>query len=189
MAVLLNYDAGGAQWGAIGDLGGQDYYIAMAFTPDANWTVTDIKIVARGGTDGRSTPTDGITLRVETDTPGSPSGTLAHANASGTIAAFVGAYADRTCTFASSFPLANATKYWIFTSVPLQANDTCYEWEGVSPETYAGGNGMYKPVGGAWTLWGASPNGYDLSFEIDGTVGWASGAVQPGPTLTLLNVG
>lgn len=61
------------------------------------------------------TPTDNITVRIETDNAGNPSGTLAHANATASVAgASVSAtMGSLTFTFAGAFTLTTGSVYHI----------------------------------------------------------------------------
>jgi len=61
------------------------------------------------------TPTDNLVTRIETDSGGLPSGTLADANATGNTGGggLTTSYVDTTVTFAGSFTLAANTKFWI----------------------------------------------------------------------------
>lgn len=61
------------------------------------------------------TPTDSLDVRIETDSSGEPSGTLADANATGSVAggSLTTSLVDTTVTFAGSFTLTDKTKYWV----------------------------------------------------------------------------
>lgn len=66
----------------------------------------------------QSSPADNCILRIETDNAGAPSGTLADANATVTVAAsgFGTSQANYTFTFPGAFTLTDKTKYWIVLS-------------------------------------------------------------------------
>lgn len=60
-------------------------------------------------------PGDNLVVRIETDSSGVPSGTLADANATCSIAGsgLTTSFTDETVTFAGSFTLTDNTKYWL----------------------------------------------------------------------------
>lgn len=62
-----------------------------------------------------ATPVDNVVIRIETDNSGSPSGTLAHANATGSFTggSLTTSLALTTVSFAGSFTLTDNTKYHI----------------------------------------------------------------------------
>ncbi len=74
------------------------------------------------------TPSDNATFRIETDNAGAPSGTLADANATGTIAgsSLTPGFVDTTITFAGAFTLTLGTKYWIVIGRSGTLSDTNY---------------------------------------------------------------
>ena len=80
-------------------------------------------------------PTDNITMRVETDSGGSPSGTLMDANATYTVdGSTLGAYPTWwEVTFANSFILNTTTNYWVVISrVDCDATNR-YTWQTKDP--------------------------------------------------------
>lgn len=60
-------------------------------------------------------PSADLSVRIETDSSGSPSGTLAHANATGSVtaASLTTSLADTTVTMAGAFTLSSTQKYHI----------------------------------------------------------------------------
>lgn len=108
-----------------------------------------------------------VTVRIETDSGGHASGTLAHANLTGTIAeADIGAAnAWVACTFTNAGYLSASTTYWLVLSLASDpgANELYYI-SGDADDTYANGHYEYHPYGGSWT------NGteiVDMAFKIE----------------------
>lgn len=99
-------------------------------------------------------PAGTMTLRVETDSAGAPSGTLVHANATATLAEnglITTAYELKTFTFTGGFYLDASTQYWLVLSTSRSLDTSNYVlWgaDGTSP-AYAGGN-AYAYNGAAW---------------------------------------
>ncbi len=91
-------------------------YIAQAFQPSADLEVPKLEVYARHDTRGMTAAPDDLTLRIETDNAGVPSGSLVHANAEVTIP-----YDSQTANqwywfifqFDSDISLTNGTDYWI----------------------------------------------------------------------------
>lgn len=109
------------------------------------------------------TTTD-LSLRIETNSAGVPSGTLANANLTGTITAFSGtSYAWYTVKFATPASLSAATSYWLVLKHATEGSGTSqYYWgyDGSSP-TFAGGNGATY-ASGSWT----AQSGRDYLFVL-----------------------
>lgn len=124
---------------------------------------TDIKAIemyfGRAGTPGD------ITVRIETDSSGDPSGTLAHANLTTTITeASVGVPAWVRATFSSVGSLTSGTTYWIVLSLasdPGGPVDVYSPW-GDNTDNYADGNFTSHTDGGAW----ATGTLNDAAFKI-----------------------
>jgi len=78
------------------------------------------------------TPTDNARFRIETDSAGEPSGTLADANATGDVAGggLSTSYADTTITFAGAFTLTAGTKYWVVHTRSGSQNNTNFFYAG-----------------------------------------------------------
>jgi hypothetical protein len=107
--------------------------------------------------------TTGLTVRIETDNNGVPSGTLAHANATGTITAFTStSYVWKTVNFTGA-SVAGSTHYHLVVKHTTEGTgDSRYYWRGdnTSP-TYANGN-RASYASGAWT----ADTGTDQNFVI-----------------------
>ncbi|MEP7285400.1 MAG: choice-of-anchor R domain-containing protein [Chloroflexota bacterium] len=105
-----------------------------------------------------------MTLRIETDNAGSPSGTLVNANATATVAetSLAGTFAAITFTFAGTFTLSPGIAYWLVLSSSRAASNTDYvQWgTDISSPTYPYG-GLSVQVAGLWT-----PAGMDAIFEV-----------------------
>lgn len=164
MAVLTQHITGQDTDTAIGDVAGTENRRAQGFQISANAIITSVELYLK---DGTGPPTDDITIRIETNTGGVPSGNLAHANATGTIndTDIGGSYAFETCTFASSFSLLANTTYHIVASVPNQANDIFFLWGADSAEGYPNGVLSTSQNGGAW-----ANNALDGLFIVNGTL-------------------
>ncbi len=109
-------------------------------------------------------PTDTMTLRIETDSAGSPSGTLVDANATTTVSesTLSTSYGDILFTFASSFSISGSTTYWLVLSTDRSASGTDYvEWgaDSSSP-SYANGE-MKSEASSTWSAESA-----DAIFEV-----------------------
>jgi len=109
-------------------------------------------------------PTGTLTLRIETDNSGEPSGTLVDANATATVAesSLSTSYGDITFTFTNSFSISGSTTYWIVLSTDRAVSETNYvQWgaDGSSP-SYADGE-MMNETSSSWTA-----ESKDAVFEI-----------------------
>lgn len=71
-------------------------------------------------------PSVNLNFRIETDNSGAPSGTLVHANATGSIApwSLTTSLADTTITLWGSFSITKGTKVWIVIFVGTYASET-----------------------------------------------------------------
>ena len=150
---------GGANW----TLDANDHYcsfttaavsvgdkLAQSFQITAGSSVTGVKLyLLKVGA-----PVGSMTLRIETDNAGSPSGNLADANASRVMAeADLGAaYALEDFEFATAPSLSAATTYWIVLSTDRVASTSNYVLWGsdASAPSYASGE-MKSAVGAAWS--------------------------------------
>lgn len=99
-------------------------------------------------------PTGTLTLRIETNNAGSPSGTLVHANATATMseADLTSGYEWKTFELAADVALSGSTTYWIVLSTSRSASSTNYvEWgaDGSTPG-YASGEMKYE-ASASWT--------------------------------------
>lgn len=93
-----------------------------------------------------------LTVRIETDAAGVPSGTLAHANLTGTIAAFTDtSFVWKTVKFATPAALSASTTYWLVVKHTTEGSgNSQYTWADKTSGGYTGGNGA-DYVSGAWT--------------------------------------
>jgi hypothetical protein len=80
---------------------------------------------------------DNYIIRIETDNAGEPSGNLADANATATVAGsgLTTSFVDTTVTFAGSFMLVGGTKYWVTCSRSGALNNSAYYSAGYLPST------------------------------------------------------
>lgn len=109
-------------------------------------------------------PGGGLTVRIETDNAGSPSGTLVHATATATVneSTLATTYGWVNFNFSNNFQLAGSTPYWMVLSTDRVASETNYvEWgaDGSSPGYTSG---EMKSHNG--TAWGAENK--DGIFEV-----------------------
>ncbi len=146
----------------IGDGAGTEYSNAQSFQIDATMTIKAIEAHLRksGGTPGD------ITVRIETNNAGVPSGTLANANATATIPAFTtstGSWIN--VEFTTAFQLTASTTYWLVLKTAAAANDNYYEWTTHTSGDYAGGNRAQSLDGGA-TWSSAGLTAHDMMFRI-----------------------
>ena len=140
--VTTNFESGATAdaAGPIGDAGGDEYTLSVKVViPSTIWcTGFSISLDANTGT-----PSGDITLRLETDSTG-PSGTLAHANATGAFTPTASAWNRKNV---AGFTLAAGT-YWLTASTTAQATDSHYNW---THDTDGGTNTRwYSANGGAW---------------------------------------
>ena len=138
--------------------------VSQSFTPTASLTGID-----RGAVYLKKTLTPGdITARIETDNSGEPSGTLAHANATGTIieSAVTGSHTNIPITFDGEFPLTAATKYWLVLSLAADPGIGEFYQAGDYPYSAAGnfeGEAAFHPDG---SLWYVDAYIRDWAFEL-----------------------
>lgn len=150
----------------IGDQSGTERAQAQGFQLSAIEAATTIKGVGFYGLKNTGTPGN-ITIRIETNSGGVPSGTLANANAIGTISAFTStSLAWHNVEFTTGFTLSASTQYWIVIKIPAGPNNNNYGWQAdASSPTYAGGTVASSTDGGA--TWTADPT-RDAGFRILG---------------------
>lgn len=93
-----------------------------------------------------------LTWRIESDNGGIPSGTLAHANATGTIAhTDVGLTSAYITDYASAlYPLSANTTYWLVLSAASVDGSNYYNWYLSDSTDYTRGRGK-RTFSGAWT--------------------------------------
>lgn len=168
MAVLATYGSANQDADAvIGDIGGAEIRNAQGFQVSSDSVCTTAELYLKDGPSG--SPTDNITVRIETDNAGVPSDTLVDASATTTITAadVTGTYGFLTATFPGSFNLLAGVQYHLVASVPSQAADVRFLWgrDNSSPG-YTEGSASSSQDLAAWANYAA-----DLVFIINGTVG------------------
>lgn len=153
-----------AEFEAMESLSGTDGpdKLAQSFQVTGSQTVDEVKLWLKKV----GSPTGTMTLRIETDSSGDPSGVLAHANLTVTVAeSGLGAsYADVSFSFASSASISGSTTYWIVLSTDRSASQTDYvDWgaDGSSPG-YANGE-MKSESSSSW-----SAESKDAVFSVEG---------------------
>jgi hypothetical protein len=134
--------------------------LAQAFQLSSDKTIDKIRLYLKK----IGTPTGTTTCRIETNSGSNPSGTLANANATVTVAesGLSTSYGWIEFDFATNFSLTGATTYWIVLSTDRTASSTNYvEWgaDGSSP-SYASGE-MRAEASAAW-----SAESKDACFEV-----------------------
>ncbi len=134
----------------VGDEGGTEKAKSQGFQVPAAVTIAGAQMYLKknAGTPGN------ITVRIETDSTNKPSGTLAHANATGTITAFTTAtYGWVEVTFAGAFSLSATTTYHLVLKTATAANDQNYAWaaDASSPSLSTGAQSYSTDGGGTWT--------------------------------------
>lgn len=170
--LLTNYETGGDEEQALGDSGDTDYIHSQGFQIQRDATITKIEIWIK---DGPAAPTDNVTVRIETDAAGEPSGTLVDGNATGAIAqADIGAaFAWVDHTFASSFSLAKDTTYHLRISIPNQATNVRnhLQADASSPSYTYGTKCQSTDAGSNWTIQAT----HDLYFRVYKAAGGVAG--------------
>lgn len=152
--------------------------LAQSFTIASTTTVDTVKLWLKKV----ASPAGTMTLRIETDSAGSPSGTLANANATVTVAesSLSTSYGWITFDFATNFSLTGSTTYWLVLSTSRSTDEFNYVQWGADNSSPSYSNGQMKTYSGSW-----SANSMDACFEVFGeataydepaVVGrWASG--------------
>ena len=158
--VYVSFETGGDFSNTIGDIGNYDYWIATRFVTSDNisCTAAALYLVVKNGN-----PVGDMTFRIETDDNNKPSGTLAHANAAGTIPnGDLTLWAWNIRSF-SAFTLPAGT-YWLVNYIPAQTMN-------VSWNVYCDLNGIGVSgknfEGGGWTIY---TNLWTNYYRIYGTV-------------------
>jgi hypothetical protein len=112
------------------------------------------------------TPTGTMTLRIETDSSGEPSGTLVNANATTTVAeSSLGTdWGWVTFTFSSTFTLTASTQYWVVLSTNRSASAANYVMLGAdnTGAAYLDGEAQYETS----STWYTEVTNTDLLFQV-----------------------
>ena len=145
-----------------GDVSGVEKKVGQSFSVAAAVNIKEVKIYAKA-TD--TDPSGAITVRLETNNAGAPSGSLINSDATGTIANFTEtSNAWKTCTLATAVPLVASTTYWVVLSAAAQSNDVGWDIAANTANPYASGvASTYTPS--AWT----EQTGKDICFQIEST--------------------
>ena len=143
--------------GKIGDTDGIEYRYAQSFTLSAQQTIHGLSILF-GAT--YNSPTGNVTFRIETDSSGLPSGTLAHANLTKAISPVASNWNEVIFASVASLP---AGTYWIVSVCDNQATENCWMWQYQNTNVYANGNSTYSTDGGS--SWQA-PSTNDMAFKV-----------------------
>ena len=130
----------------VGDSNGTDQSIAQSFTLGGSGHNCSAVSACFGANLGGAT--DQVTCRIETNNAGAPSGTLAHANATKTMA--VTANQWNTFVFPADFALTASTTYWIVLTMAGQATNVGY---GVCFSTTAGKTGQMARKNNGTGVW------------------------------------
>jgi hypothetical protein len=160
---LVWYETGTDANKVVGDTGGTETAQSQGFQLPAAITVSGAQMYLKkaAGTPGN------ITVRIETDSTNKPSGTLANANATGTITAFTtSSYSWVEVTFTGTFSLSASTTYHLVLKTSAAANDTNYNWaaDASSPSFSSGANSHSEDGGTTWT----ADSTTDMYFRILG---------------------
>jgi len=150
--TLESYD----QW--MGDEGGTDKWLAQSFTLDEATTISKVamKMATRVGS-----PSGGITLRIETDDTGLPSGTLVNANATKNVNPTDNQWSD--WEFDTPFSISSGY-YWIVLTCSAQSTNNRWKIRAKSGGGYADGIVAYSTnFGSSWATFGD-----DLPFKVYG---------------------
>ena len=127
----------------IGDSSSTEWRGCQSFTLSSTTTISKIAVYFRAKT---GTPSGSVTVKIETDSSGDPSGTLAHANATKVITPSDTAWNDVDYT---NFELAAGT-YWIRLYCDDQATDNRWNIsQNLTPDLYDGGVFKYSQDGGS----------------------------------------
>lgn len=136
----------------IGDSGGTEIKDSQGFKVPNTVSINKAELYLK--TNGGNTPTDAITVRIETDSSNCPSGSLVDANATGTISAasISSSYSFVVVNFSGSFSLTAATQYHLVLSVTNQNNDVHFLLgDDSSSPAYTDGTECQSFNGGAWS--------------------------------------
>jgi len=162
--ILTNWETGGIEEQALGISGANNYVHSQSFQIQKDAIIDKIEIWIK---DGPTAPTDNITIRIETDSAGVPSGTLAHANGTGTMlqSAIDGTFAWVEQTF-TPFVLVKDTVYHLKITIPTQTGDSRNHMLAQQPTPgYTYGNlCVSTDAGSSWLI----KTTHDLIFRVYG---------------------
>lgn len=147
----------------IGDTGGTETAQSQGFQLSYAQTIKGAQMYLKKSA---GTPNN-ISVRIETNNAGVPSGTLANANATATITALTsGTYAWTEVTFASTFQLSASTTYHLVLKSAAASNDNNHSWgvDGSSPTFSSGAMSASTDGGTTWSAVSAS----DAMFRLLG---------------------
>lgn len=155
-SIEENFETGADNTSFLGDSGGNDYWEVTKFTTSSAIICPAASIYLEGVV---GSPTGDLTLRIETDVGDEPSGTLAHANATGTTTPSQPAW--NKCSF-TPFNLPAGT-YWLVAYIPDQATDNY--WQLTRDDNGVGVMGYSVDHGANWIV---HTNQYMPYFRIYG---------------------
>jgi hypothetical protein len=136
-------------------------YLAQGFQVDTTASCAYINLLLlKVGTPGT------ITIRIETDVTGSPSGTLVNANATATIAASaLSTSANWNTVNFTAFTLTASTQYHIVIRPSATSDGSNYvQWLGSTSNVYA--NGSLKISTNSGSTWAATSTTLDAGFIV-----------------------
>lgn len=133
--------------------------LAQSFQVSGTQTVDMVKLWLKKV----ASPTGTMTLRIETDSAGSPSGTLADAAATVTVAesSLSTSYGWITFNFASNFNLSGSTTYWLVLSTSRSTDEFNYVQWGADGSSPGYASGQMKSYAGSW-----SAESKDAVFDV-----------------------
>ena len=149
--IIANFETGGDGDATVGDAAGVDYMHAVKFTIASNQNCSAASTYIRAKT---GSPSGDFTFRIETNSGANkPSGTLAHANATGVVANASIATAAWNKANYTPFTLSAGT-YWLTLGVPAQATNVAWL---ILRDNNGVGQFMYSVDAGAnWSDFGAN---------------------------------
>lgn len=162
---------GGSSWaGSFGDM----YFsvttaavsvgdkLAQGFQVTGSQTVGSVQLYLKKA----GSPADTMTLRIETDSGGDPSGTLVDANATTTLSesSLTTSYDDITFSFATAFSISGSTQYHIVLSTGRATDTSNYVLWGADASSPSYANGEMKSE--ASSVWSAESK--DGIFDVLG---------------------
>jgi hypothetical protein len=136
---------------------GTAYWIAIPFTPTANYTVNQLRASVAWGEDG----TEGVTLSLNADSSGLPGSVLFGRNLT-TLGDFGDCCTLAVASDATGVPITAGTQYWVVASTSASTATTFDAWAFNSTDmrdyTYAG----YNSTSGTWSTGEDILPGYEV---------------------------